>query len=104
VDALFDAPGEVAAPVRILEESVAQLELRALRAESDDLDVAIARADGPQKDQLIEQKRRIARRSGAAAARGSAGTASSGAAMRDADAARARARLFAPGRANTLSA
>jgi DNA primase len=60
VDALFDAPGEVAAPVRILEESVAQLELRALRAESDDLEAAIARADGPQKDQLIEQKRRIA--------------------------------------------
>ena len=59
VDQMFDAPGEVAAPVRIVEESIAQLDLRALRAESDDLDRAIARADGPQKDQLIEQKRRI---------------------------------------------
>ena len=59
LDEMFDAPGEVAAPVRIVEESIAQLELRALRAESDDLDLAIARADGAQKDQLIDQKRRI---------------------------------------------
>jgi DNA primase len=59
LDQMFDAPDEVAAPVRIVEDSATQLELRALRAESDDLDRALARADGPLKDQLIEQKRRV---------------------------------------------
>lgn len=59
VDQMLDAPDEVSAPVRAIEDSIVQMRLRQLRAESDDLDRAIARAEGETKDALIGQKRRI---------------------------------------------
>jgi DNA primase len=58
-DAMFAAPDEVGAPVRIVDESITQLRVRQLRAESDDLDRAIARASGEAQDALIAQKQRI---------------------------------------------
>jgi hypothetical protein len=59
VDEMLSTPGEVGAPIRIINDSIAKLRFRQLRAESDDLDRAIARADGAAKDALIAQKQRI---------------------------------------------
>jgi DNA primase len=59
VDDMLAAPDEVAVPLRTIEDSIVQLRLRQLRAESDDLDRAIARTEGPAKDALITQKRQI---------------------------------------------